>query len=58
MDRRCNDFQEVGYQKVMSRVNEGGVRVQIGDRRGEATETRKSSFRIIIAETRGHVLSP
>jgi hypothetical protein len=29
-----------------------------GDRRGEATETREGGFRIIIAETRGHVLSP
>jgi hypothetical protein len=26
---------------------------RLGDRRGEATETRKSGFRIIIAETRG-----
>jgi hypothetical protein len=29
-----------------------------GDQRGEATETREDSFRIIIAETRGHVLLP
>jgi hypothetical protein len=26
---------------------------RLGDRRGEATESRKSGFRIIIAETRG-----
>jgi hypothetical protein len=26
---------------------------RLGDRRGEETETRKSGFRIIIAETRG-----
>jgi hypothetical protein len=30
---------------------------RLGDQRGEATETRKSGFGIIIAETRGHVLS-
>jgi hypothetical protein len=29
-----------------------------GDRRGEATETREGGFGIIIAETRGPVLSP
>jgi hypothetical protein len=31
---------------------------RLGGRRGEATETRKGGFRIIIAETKGHVLSP
>jgi hypothetical protein len=51
MDRRCDGFQGVRYRKVTSRVNEGGVR--LGDRRGEAMETRKSGFGIIIAETRG-----
>jgi hypothetical protein len=28
MDRCCNSFQGVGYRKVMSHVNEGGVHVQ------------------------------
>jgi hypothetical protein len=28
MNRRCDDFQEVGYQKVTSRVNESGMCVQ------------------------------
>jgi hypothetical protein len=31
---------------------------RLEDRRGEAMETRKSGFLIIIAETRGHMLSP
>jgi hypothetical protein len=31
---------------------------RLGDRKDEATETREGGFRIIIAETRGHVLSP
>jgi hypothetical protein len=31
---------------------------RLGDRRGEATETREGGFGIIITETRGHVLSP
>jgi hypothetical protein len=53
MDRRCDSFQGIGYRNVTSRVNEGGVRVQIGDRRCEATETRKSGFGIIITKTWG-----
>jgi hypothetical protein len=28
MDRHCDSFQGVGYRKVTSRVNEGGVRIQ------------------------------
>jgi hypothetical protein len=28
MNQRCDSFQGVGYRKVTSRVNEGGVRVQ------------------------------
>jgi hypothetical protein len=28
MNRHYDDFQGVGYRKVTSRVNEGGVRVQ------------------------------
>jgi hypothetical protein len=31
---------------------------KLRDQRGEAIETREGGFRIIIAETRGHVLSP
>jgi hypothetical protein len=31
---------------------------RLRDRRGEATEAREGGFRIIIAEARGHVLSP
>jgi hypothetical protein len=27
MNRHCDGFQGVGYQKVTSHVNEGGVRV-------------------------------
>jgi hypothetical protein len=53
MDRRWDGFQKVRYRKVTSCVNEGGVHVQTQRSRGEATETRKSGFRIIIAETRG-----
>jgi hypothetical protein len=37
MDRCCNIFQGVGYRKVTSRVNEGGVPVQTqrSKRRGD-----------------------
>jgi hypothetical protein len=31
---------------------------RLRDQRGEATEMREGGFKIIIAETRGHVLSP
>jgi hypothetical protein len=31
---------------------------RLRDQRGEAMETREGGFRIIFAETRGHVLSP
>ena len=50
MDRHRNGFRGAGYQKVTSRVNEDGVRVQ-----AEEARRRKlgSGFKIIIAETRG-----
>jgi hypothetical protein len=35
-----------------------GHMFRLRDRRGEATETREGGFGIIIADTRGHVLSP
>jgi hypothetical protein len=31
---------------------------RLGNQRGEATEIKEGDFGIIIAETRGHVLSP
>jgi hypothetical protein len=42
MNRRCDDFQGVGYRKVTSRVNEGGVRVQTqrSKRRGGRNQRR------------------
>ena len=56
MDRHRNGFRGAGYQKVTSRVNEGGVRVQIWKSK-RRRELEKNGFRIIIAETGGHVLS-
>jgi hypothetical protein len=37
MDQCCDGFQGVGYRKVMSHVNEGGMRVQTqrSKRRGD-----------------------
>jgi hypothetical protein len=58
MNRHHDGFQGVRCIVVTSCGSGSGTRVRILEDEEARRWKRKNSFRIIIAETRGHVLSP
>jgi hypothetical protein len=58
MNRHCDGFQGVKCRVVTSRGSGSGTHVRILEVEEGGSEKEKNGFRIIIAKTRGQVLSP
>jgi hypothetical protein len=58
MDRHCDGFQGVRYQKVTSRINEGSVRVQTQIEEVRRQKLEKVVSELLLLKPGGHVLSP
>jgi hypothetical protein len=58
MNQHRDGLQRVGYREVTTRINESGTHVQTRRSRRQGNGNQRRCFRIIIAETRGHVSSP
>jgi hypothetical protein len=59
MNRHRDSFQRVRCRVVTSRGSGSGARIRISeDQEVRRWKEKKNGFGIIIAKTRGHVLSP